>query len=104
MIIKRIDVADIKYVINIDYPLQTEDYIHRIGRTARTGNTGTAFTFITNDNARHVPKLVEVLKESNQYISDGLLNMARSQMRGKGGFNSMYLFIFFVFEFFSCGI
>jgi len=31
------DVKDIKYVINYDMPMQCEDYVHRIGRTARAG-------------------------------------------------------------------
>ena len=42
-----LDVTDVKYVINFDFPNNTEDYIHRIGRTARAENTGTAYTFFT---------------------------------------------------------
>jgi superfamily II DNA/RNA helicase len=55
----------------------TEDYVHRIGRTARSTNSGTAFTLITNDNARHLPKLIDLLKEANQEISEDVLKMAR---------------------------
>ena len=43
-----VDVSDIKYVINFDFPNNTEDYIHRIGRTARAKNVGTAYTFFTS--------------------------------------------------------
>lgn len=43
-----LDVNDIKYVINFDFPNNTEDYIHRIGRTARAENVGTAYTFFTS--------------------------------------------------------
>lgn len=64
-------------MINLDYPMQSEDYIHRIGRTARSTNTGTSFTFLTHDDAKHMPKLIEILKESNQYISDEIYNLAR---------------------------
>lgn len=64
-------------MINIDYPMQTEDYIHRIGRTARNSNTGTAFTFITSENSKHVPKLIEILRDSNQPVSDNLLALSR---------------------------
>ena len=71
-------------MINIDYPNQTEDYIHRIGRTARSTNTGTAYTFLTHDNARHVPKLIEVMREANQFVSDELMAMSR----GRGGYRS----------------
>jgi len=36
------DVEDVKFVINYDYPNSSEDYIHRIGRTARSTKTGAA--------------------------------------------------------------
>ena len=68
-------------MINVDYPMLTEDYVHRIGRTARSSNHGTSYTFITNDNARHLPKLIELLRDANQEISDELLSMAK-QMCG----------------------
>jgi superfamily II DNA/RNA helicase len=55
----------------------TEDYVHRIGRTARSTNSGTAFTLITNENARHLPKLFELLKDTQQEISEDLLKLAR---------------------------
>lgn len=65
-------------MINIDYPTQTEDYVHRIGRTARNSNTGTAFTLITSENAKHVPKLIEILREANQLVSDNLLALVKN--------------------------
>ena len=43
---KGLDFPDIKHVINFDMPKEIEDYIHRIGRTGRCGNTGVATTFI----------------------------------------------------------
>ena len=42
---------DIKFVINYDYPNNSEDYIHRIGRTGRKGNSGTSYTFFTSRNS-----------------------------------------------------
>lgn len=48
------DVNDIKLVINFDYPNTVDDYIHRIGRTARAAKTGTAVTFITAEDAGKV--------------------------------------------------
>lgn len=44
---RGIDVDNIDYVINYDIPVETENYIHRIGRTGRFGKTGTAVSFIT---------------------------------------------------------
>ena len=72
-------------MINVDYPLQVEDYVHRIGRTARSNNTGTAYTFITQDNARQVPKLIEILREANQFVSDELQSMVRGGGARYGG-------------------
>ena len=44
---RGIDVPDIAHVINYDIPEQVEEYVHRIGRTARMGRDGTAVTFVS---------------------------------------------------------
>lgn len=44
------DVRDITHVLNYDYPNNSEDYVHRIGRTGRAGAKGTAITFFTTDS------------------------------------------------------
>lgn len=44
---RGLDVKDINLVINYDFPQTIEDYVHRIGRTGRMGNTGEAITFFT---------------------------------------------------------
>ena len=48
---RGIDVEDIKFVINFDYPNCAEDYIHRIGRTARAERTGKGVRMATRDRA-----------------------------------------------------
>jgi hypothetical protein len=58
------DVKDIKYVINYDFPNNCEDYIHRIGRTGRAGNTGVSYTYFTADNSKQARELVGILRES----------------------------------------
>ena len=62
-------------MINFDYPNTSEDYIHRIGRTARASRKGTAYTFITPNDSRNIDDLVEVLKEANQEIPHALMMM-----------------------------
>jgi ATP-dependent RNA helicase RhlE len=47
---RGIDIPDVRYVINFDVPGDAEDYIHRIGRTGRAGETGWALTFVTEDD------------------------------------------------------
>jgi ATP-dependent RNA helicase DDX5/DBP2 len=44
------DVRNITHVFNYDYPNNSEDYIHRIGRTGRAGQTGTAITLFTTES------------------------------------------------------
>lgn len=76
---------DIKFVINFDYPSSSEDYVHRIGRTARAGNTGTAYTFFTPDNLKQANDLVGVLREANQVINPKLLQLAENSRFGYKG-------------------
>jgi ATP-dependent RNA helicase RhlE len=47
---RGIDVSDVECVINYDLPVCREDYIHRIGRTARNGKTGSALNYLTPDD------------------------------------------------------
>lgn len=73
------DVEDVKFVINYDYPNNSEDYIHRIGRTARSQKTGTAYTFFTPNNMKQAHDLVSVLREANQAINPKLIQMAEDR-------------------------
>jgi ATP-dependent RNA helicase RhlE len=57
---RGIDVEGIDLVINYDVPGDPEDYIHRIGRTARAETTGTAITFVNHRDERKL-KSIEVL-------------------------------------------
>lgn len=43
---RGLDIPDIEHVINFDVPQNAEEYIHRIGRTARAGKSGSAYTFV----------------------------------------------------------
>lgn len=65
---RGLDVDDVKFVINYDYPNNSEDYIHRIGRTGRKGNTGTSYTLFTPGNAPKARDLVAVLSEALSLI------------------------------------
>lgn len=54
---RGIDVDGISHVINFDTPHHPEDYIHRIGRTGRAEATGTAITFVSRDEERHLKSI-----------------------------------------------
>lgn len=73
---RGLDIDDIAYVVNYDFPNQVEDYIHRIGRTARSNKTGTSLTFFTEKNIRLAKELVNVLSEASQLVPPQLMMMA----------------------------
>ena len=51
---RGIDVAGITHVINYDMPASREDYVHRVGRTARAGASGTGVTFVADDQTHEL--------------------------------------------------
>lgn len=62
VISRGIDIANINLVINYNVPKDAEDYVHRIGRTARADSTGVAITFINEDDRfsfHKIEKLIE---------------------------------------------
>lgn len=75
------DVDDVKFVINFDYPNNSEDYIHRIGRTGRSSQKGTSYAFFTHSNSKQAKDLVAVLTEANQRIDPKLAAMAARSFR-----------------------
>jgi ATP-dependent RNA helicase RhlE len=54
---RGIDIADLDMVINFDVPWDAEDYVHRVGRTARAKATGEAITFVTPKEQRNFQKI-----------------------------------------------
>ncbi|WP_394496795.1 DEAD/DEAH box helicase [Shewanella sp. ENK2] len=54
---RGLDINELNYVVNIELPFQNEDYIHRIGRTGRAGNTGQAITLLSVDDEPQLIKL-----------------------------------------------
>ncbi len=62
---RGIDITDLTHVINYSLPQNTEDYVHRIGRTGRAGKKGTAITFISPSEHR---KLKAISRETKSII------------------------------------
>ncbi len=54
---RGLDIPDVTHVINYDFPQQSEDYIHRIGRTGRAGSEGCALTFLTSGEGERLLRL-----------------------------------------------
>src|SRR5579862_218449 len=58
---RGIDVADISHIINHDIPEDPEVYVHRVGRTARMGAAGRAFTFVTREQGDELTRIESLI-------------------------------------------
>ena len=90
IVARGIDIDDIAMVINFDVPHDPEDYVHRIGRTARAQRDGIAITFVSEDEIssfKQIEKFLGRVVDKNE-LPEGLgetpdYNAPRS--RGRGG-------------------
>ncbi|MBP8304121.1 MAG: DEAD/DEAH box helicase [Phycisphaerae bacterium] len=58
---RGLHVKDIGLVVNYEFPYEPEDYVHRIGRTGRAGETGTAISFACEDESYVIPAIEEYI-------------------------------------------
>jgi superfamily II DNA/RNA helicase len=87
---RGIDVAGITHVINYDMPATREDYVHRIGRTARAGASGVGVTLVTHEQTRELTGMVGDLGLHRELelagMSPGASQTAHQRSsRGRGG-------------------
>jgi ATP-dependent RNA helicase RhlE len=61
---RGIDVKGVELVLNFDLPTQSEDYVHRIGRTARAGATGHAISFAMPDQKRDIRDIEKLIRKT----------------------------------------
>merc|ERR1712178_161913 len=72
---RGIDIPKIEYVIQYDLPENIDDYVHRIGRSARAGNKGTAIAFVSRRD-RIIPDLIDELENADQEVPRWLKQMS----------------------------
>ncbi|USN45310.1 MAG: DEAD/DEAH box helicase [Candidatus Woesearchaeota archaeon] len=60
---RGIDIDNISHVINFELPNEPENYVHRIGRTARAGNEGTAFSFCAAEERNYLRSIEKLIKQ-----------------------------------------
>lgn len=74
IVARGIDIDDIRLVINYDVPHDNEDYVHRIGRTARANNDGCAITFVSESEQTKFAQIEKFLDKTiyKLQIPDGL--------------------------------
>jgi ATP-dependent RNA helicase RhlE len=82
---RGIDVEGIDLVINYDVPGDAEDYIHRIGRTARAATTGTAITFVNHRDERRLKSIEELMdrKITQHPLPEHLLSIVEVKQEAK---------------------
>lgn len=69
IISRGIDIDDIQMVINYDVPHDAEDYIHRIGRTARAGKAGRAITLVNEEDQYYFSKIEEIMEREVEKLA-----------------------------------
>ena len=82
---RGLDIPNVTHVVNYDLPTDIDDYVHRIGRTGRAGNTGKSTAFFNRGNRGIVRDMVELLKEAHQEVPAFLENVAREGTGFGGG-------------------
>ncbi|CAH4038815.1 probable ATP-dependent RNA helicase DDX43 [Pieris brassicae] len=89
---RGIDIKDLTHVINLDFPLKIEEYVHRIGRTGRAGRTGIALSLVTKYDWGNASELIKILEEAHQEVPNELREMAArfkanksTRQHGRGG-------------------
>ncbi|MDP1890308.1 MAG: DEAD/DEAH box helicase, partial [Gemmatimonadaceae bacterium] len=91
---RGIDVSDIAMVINFDLPDNPEDYVHRIGRTGRAGNSGQAISFATPEEKFDVRQIERLIRREIPVIGLPVLPLRRANVqetdRGYGRGNGSY--------------
>ena len=75
IVARGIDVDRISHVINYDLPAQAQDYVHRIGRTARAGASGTAISFLAAEQAGELREIEVMLGEPSALPGPGRLRL-----------------------------
>ena len=87
---RGLDLDDITHVINYDPPRDHKDYVHRVGRTARAGRSGSGITFVAPTNNQEMSVIARELKLKEEFVADGLTLAAPQRVfSSKGRRSSM---------------
>ncbi|KDQ06858.1 hypothetical protein BOTBODRAFT_181202 [Botryobasidium botryosum FD-172 SS1] len=79
---RGLDIPNVTHVVNYDLPSDIDDYVHRIGRTGRAGNTGVSTAFFNKGNKNICKELLELLREAKQDIPPWLETVVQESTFG----------------------
>ena len=92
---RGLDIPDVSHILNFDVPWQSDDYVHRIGRTGRAGKEGRSLTIVTPDDIRQLKDIEKMLgtavtwigaaPSSEDLVSAGKRRRGRRQGKRSGG-------------------
>jgi superfamily II DNA/RNA helicase len=86
---RGLDIPDVSDIFNFDVPWQSDDYVHRIGRTGRAGKEGRSLTIVTPDDFKQLKDIEKMLGAAVTWIgaapSDEELASGSKRRRGRGG-------------------
>ncbi len=86
---RGLDIEQLEYVINFDMPFKAEDYVHRIGRTGRAGQTGHAISLMSLDEEWALKAIEELLDTRlpqqwlEGYEPDPTIELSENKRRGR---------------------
>jgi len=87
---RGLDIPDVSHIFNFDLPWQSDDYVHRIGRTGRAGKEGNSLSLVTPDELKSLKDIEKMLGEPVVWIGEGpseqdYAEAGKKRRRGRGG-------------------
>ncbi len=73
---RGLDIPAVSHVFNFDVPTHAEDYVHRIGRTARAGLSGTAMSIVTSTDRKYVEEIEKLIQRKIDWFGDDLASVS----------------------------
>ncbi len=87
---RGLDIPDVSHVFNFDLPWQSDDYVHRIGRTGRAGKEGHSTSLVTIDELKNLKDIEKMVGQPVEWIGEGpteedYAEAGKKKRRGRGG-------------------
>ncbi|EFA78311.1 putative RNA helicase [Heterostelium album PN500] len=78
---RGLDIPNVKAVVNLDFPNNIEDYVHRIGRTGRAGKKGDSYSYVSRED-NNLRDLAKILQRAKQDIPPALEDLLQYSKQG----------------------